>query len=117
MKVNTMNLSMKHNIIIPSTNGLNSKANEKDILKVKMHVADVLARECGGCTLSEKEGYYVAEDGQLVIEYTTEIYTIGKADNLQSDQVMLKGLAEYVKRELNQECVLTYSHPCEMELV
>lgn len=112
-----MELSVKHNIIIPSTHGVNTKADTSEILKVKLYVAEQLSKLCGGCTISENEGYYVADSGELVIEQTTEIYTIGKAENITQDQTILGELAEYVRNELKQECVLIYSHPCEMELV
>lgn len=111
-----MTLSVKHSIIIPSTQGLNAKADTSKITDVKLYVAKALSEQCGGCTVVEAEGYYVADNGELVVENTCEMYTIGEAGKLTEDCTLMQELADWVKVQLDQECVLIYSQPCDMEL-
>lgn len=109
--------SFKYTIVIPSTYGLNEKADTSKITDVKLYVAKELSKLCGGCTVTEAEGYYVADNGELVIERVAEMYTIGKAERRLLDEHKIDELAQYVKQELKQECVLVNVQECNMELV
>ena len=90
----------KLTIYVPSTSGITSINNEKYVRQI----CQVLSAIYGGCSSSKVEGYYVANNGQLVIEAITTVYTFSS----NAEKLGRTGdyVARWLKRILKQESVL-----------
>lgn len=91
----------KLTIYVPSTYGT---ANQIDNEKYVRQISQMLSAIFGGCSVSKIDGYYVANDGSLVVESVTVVWTFG------SDAEKLGRIGNYtgrwLKRVMRQESVL-----------
>lgn len=69
------------------------------------NVSTQITDKYGGCAYYFTNGMYKEDSGNTVVEHVTKI-DVWFDTNLTKDWLFFKGLAEFVCREMRQECVL-----------
>lgn len=90
-----------YQIVVPTTM-YNEPAPNELVANTKTAVKLALAERFGGYTETLCQGGYKAENGELIEE---AVYRIEAAYNEADDDLILK-IAERIKLEMNQECVM-----------
>lgn len=78
------------------------------------YVARRLSEEFGGCTSVEAYGWWANNEGELIAEHVTILYSLVDENEVEvrkSTASVLRELAEHVKAVLNQQSVLTSIEP------
>lgn len=91
----------KLTVYVPSTSNITEYVNNEKYVR---QICQVLSTIYGGCSTTPVEGYYVANDGQLVVESVTTVYTFSA--NFEKLERTGDFVAKWLKRVLQQESVL-----------
>jgi hypothetical protein len=97
-------LKNKISIYIPTTTNAKEK-NEEAGEYYKNRALEYLAKRHGGATAIESEGAYIADNGEMITEKIFIVYAFTEFLNEETKQ-SLERLAEFIKEEMVQECVL-----------
>lgn len=95
----------KISIYVPSTTDIDTD-NQALSLRVTSKVAHRLSRFFGGATMTDGNGYYVANDGKLVTERVHIVSSLADDDSLLLHTSSVNRLANMIKRVMTQESVL-----------
>jgi hypothetical protein len=91
-------------VFIPSTTDVNN-VNVALGEHYTQHALRVLSDLFGGASAIPVQGAYVANDGSLVIESVTKVYSYAKRLS-HTDLKSVKALAQHVCKQMSQESVL-----------
>lgn len=99
---NQFGLAHKVEIIVPTTIGAESIADNTPYVK---HVMEILALTFGGSSAYEQKGAWISDDsGDMIEEHSTVVYS--NASDLDDEKLnTVYELAEEVCRMMSQECV------------
>ena len=91
----------KLTVYVPSTSSITEYVNNEKYVRL---ICRVLSTIYGGCSTTPVEGYYVANNGELIVESVTCCYTFGG----DAEQLARTGdyIAKWLKRVMKQESVL-----------
>lgn len=78
----------------------------EDSITALEHVKRTLAQSLGGYTAYNTQGGWVNDEGELVEEPVTVVYSLAADRDLEELEELGEGLALYVRTKLEQECVL-----------
>ncbi len=95
-------LNKKVAVYVPSTVDKNIQVDtSKTVTAVAAHLANLY----GGSTCMETIGNYIADNGELIAEKITIVYSFTSRKQLAKTIKSILQLANTVKTELTQECV------------
>lgn len=95
----------KVSVYVPSTTNVDNPDHALS-LRVTSKVAKRLSQYFGGATCTDGQGYYVADDGALIVESVHIVSSIVSDDALLVHVDHIDRLARMVKRAMSQESVL-----------
>ena len=94
-------LNNKISIYVPST----IEGNIPIIKQYRASVAKLLCRFFGGATDIVTEGYYLANNGELIKERINIVYSFCSDEQLKNNLPKVIKICEYLKKEMQQECI------------
>lgn len=98
---------MLHNFVsvyVPGTFGLSGALDPKVKAQVTSETARRLSSAFGGATAQNAEGYYVADNGELVVENVTIVKSYHDKTPAQALEIA-RSIADWLKVTLEQELV------------
>ena len=90
-------LSSKVEIIVPSTVNVGELIDNT--------VATKLSNMFGGATATNSQGFYVSDEGNLIKENSTIVYSYCTEDDLENNLDDIIRICEQLRDEMTQECV------------
>lgn len=98
---------MLHNFVsvyVPGTFGLSGDLDPATKAKVTSETARRLSSAFGGATATNAQGYYVADNGELVVENVTIVKSYHDLDTAGALNIA-RNIAQWLKDTLQQELV------------
>lgn len=95
-------LSSKVEIIVPSTVNVGELIDNTEYVN---RVATKLSNMFGGATATNSQGFYVSDEGNLIKENSTIVYSYCTEDDLENNLDDIIRICEQLRDEMTQECV------------
>lgn len=95
-------LSSKVEIIVPSTVNVGELIDNTEYVN---RVATKLSNMFGGATATNSQGFYVSDEGNLIKENSTIVYSYCKEEDLENNLDDIIRICEQLRDEMTQECV------------
>lgn len=98
---------MLHNSVtfyVPSTKNVGQKLSRKEQNALVQLVADKLAGWFGGATATKGQGFYKANDGQLIVETVTLVKSYHECA-VEQALALVEDLARTIKEQYGQESI------------
>ena len=102
LKKFVFDLDCKVSIYVPSTNDVDVPVDNSE--QVKSVIAE-LSELFGGATASNALGGWVCENGKLLLERVTVVYSFCSSEKLDEYAERIIGICERLKKEMSQEAV------------
>lgn len=99
---NLIALNSKVTVYVPSTVDVDKAIDNKAQVE---KVARCLSDSFGGATASPVQGYWVASNGDLVVENTTMVFAYCTTDGATEHMPKIIRLCRELKRDMNQEAI------------
>ena len=99
-----MTMTEKVEIIVPTTIDVDIDAGKNVILEKVEETLKFMSRTFGGATAVKAKGGYVSDNGTLVKEKVTKVYSFAEQIT-ENELVKVLAYCDQLKQELSQECI------------
>ena len=97
-------LSRQAAVYIPSTIGAR-RAPPGKVRAAVRSAGSELARDMGGASAVDVEGFYLSASGKMVREKVKKVYVFADDDSISAASARVRAIAERIKTEFSQESV------------
>lgn len=99
-----MPLSSRYAVYVPGTRGTSGDLAEEDRQKYVRETLRRMGGVFGGATAQDAMGSWLAENGELVLEHITVVFSFA-AEKTEKYADAIRGVAAWLREELDQEAV------------